>query len=254
MESSRPIHVVVPVKDRLDLTASLVGQLLDQREHTTIWIADNGSEEQTRRWLRGAEARGDLRVIDAAGWGLHRMWNEGVRRALRADPDADVAILNNDLELGPSFLSRLQRGLHADDGVWAVSANYDERQIDGIELVTSTFKNGGLAGFAFMASAAAFAEVSFDEQLRWWYGDDDFVWQIEVLGGRVAVVGDALVTHLDGGSQTVVYDMETVGAIEADLAHALAKWFDPQANRTATAGSCAVALGGGLETKELRRG
>lgn len=225
--SETPIHVVIPVRDRLDLTASLVGQVLDQGEHEAIWVADNGSGPRTRRWLEGADRRGELRMIDAPGWGLHRMWNEGVRLARCDEPRADIAVLNNDLEIGPSFLSRLQRGLRADDRVWAVSANYDGRDVEGIELVTSTFKNGGLAGFAFMGSAQAFDTVSFDERLRWWYGDDDFVWQIERCGRRVAIVGDATVTHVDGGSQTVVYDMETVAAIEADLAYALAKWYGP---------------------------
>jgi GT2 family glycosyltransferase len=227
------IHVVIPVKDRLALTASLVRQLVDQGEATQILVYDNGSGPTTRRWLERAERRHDLVLVDAAGWGLHRMWNDGICRSRRRDPEADIAILNNDLVVGPSFLSGLQRGLHSAEDLWAVSPNYDDRPICGVQRVTSTFKDGGLAGFAFMAPARTFRRVTFDEGFRWWYGDDDFVWQIARAGGTVGIVGDVRVEHVGGGSQTVRYTTDVVACIEADLLYGLRKWHDITVPRSA---------------------
>ncbi len=216
------------MKDRVALTAALVGQLVSQGAYQRVWVYDNGCGPTARRWLERAARRGHITVVDAAGQRLHTMWNDGVARALAEDPDADIAILNNDLALGESFLHLLQVGLHSAQDLWAVSPNYDGRNLSGVARVTSTFKHGGLAGFAFMAPAEAFRTVRFDENFAWWYGDDDFVWQIERAGRRVAVVGNATVEHVGGGSRTIVYDAATVAAIEADLLYGLQKWFADQ--------------------------
>ena len=223
-----PIHVVIPMKDRVALTAALVEQLVEQGAHRRVWVYDNGCGPTARRWLHRAARRGHLVVVEASGQRLHTMWNDGIDRARAEDPEADIAILNNDLVLGEAFLHRLQVGLHSAPDLWAVSPNYAGRDLSGVARVTSTFKHGGLAGFAVLARAEAFQSVRFDERFAWWYGDDDFVWQVEQAGRRVAIVGNATVEHVGGGSRTVLYDAATVATIEADLLYGLQKWFAGQ--------------------------
>ena len=36
--------------------------------------------------------------------------------------------------------------------------------------MSSTFKDGGLAGFAFMVRGEVFDRLTFDEDFAWWYG------------------------------------------------------------------------------------
>ena len=221
---STPTYVVVPVKDHLELTQSLVEQLVDQGGHRAILVFDNGSTDGTAAWLDEQAALGTLEAIDAAGLSLHKMWNAGVDLARGRDRSPHVAILNNDLVLGPDFCRRLGESLDADPTLWAVSPNYDGRSIDGVEYVTSTYKNGGLAGFAFMVSGVALDHVWFDEDLVWWYGDDDLVAQIEAAGRRVGIASATTVEHVGGGSQTIRYSEDVLRVLEHDVLTMHRKW------------------------------
>jgi hypothetical protein len=220
-----PVHVVVPVLDNLELTRDLLGDLWAQGGYDTITVFDNGSRRETKAWLAEQAEAGRIQVVDAIGWRLYRMWNEGVRRARDRSPICDVAILNNDLRLGPRFLASLSATLRADRRLWAVSPTYAGRTVDGVEHVGGTYKDGGLAGFAFMVRGEVFGPLAFDEEFEWWFGDDDIVAQIERSGGRVAITGDTWVHHVNGGSQTILGRVPDVyEPLERDYARMLAKW------------------------------
>jgi GT2 family glycosyltransferase len=219
-----PTFVVVPVKGRQPLTRHLVTQLAAAGGYDELYVLDNGSDDGTWQWLRRQQEQGRLEAVAAPALGIYQLWNLGVRLARKRDPDANVAIFNNDLRIGPRLVSRLAAGLRSAPDLWAVSANYDGRAVNGVQYVHSTFKRRGLAGFAFMVRGAIFDQVSFDEAFEWWYGDDDFVAQIEARGGRVGVVGEAMVEHIDGGAQTVRYTRERLAGIERDRRRMWAKW------------------------------
>jgi GT2 family glycosyltransferase len=224
MPDSRPNFVVVPVKDRLDLTRQLVAQLEAEAGYEAVFVLDNGSTDGTRKWLDGRSGQAGIEAVDASGLGIYGMWNLGVRLARARERSCNVAILNNDLSLGPRLLVRLAAGLHSRPDLWAVSPNYDGRALNGAQYVRSTFKQRGLAGFCFMARGEAFDRVSFDEGFEWWYGEDDFVARVEAEGGRVGIVGEASVEHIGGGAQTVRYTREILDAIERDRRRMWAKW------------------------------
>ena len=76
-----------------------------------------------------------------------------LRSGARGD-DFNVAILNNDLRLGPHFVKRLATALRADPMLWAVTPNYDERKGSGVDYVFGTYPLG-MAGFAFMLKGEA---------------------------------------------------------------------------------------------------
>ena len=220
-----PVHVVIPVLDQLQLTKDLLGDLWDQGGYERITVLDNGSNGETVRWLTEQAGAGRIELVDASGWRLYRMWNEGVRRARAETPACDLAILNNDLRLGPRFLASLSDALRADASLWAVSPSYDGTPSPGVELVRGTCKDGGLAGFAFMVRGEAFDDFSFDEDFEWWFGDDDLVAQIEHHGGKVGIVGDTWVIHVDGGSQTMISRVPDVyEQLLRDYERMVAKW------------------------------
>lgn len=216
--------VILPAKDHLYLTRSVVQQLREQADLDRLFVYDNGSTGVAAAWLAQLARSADAEVVDAAGWNLHRMWNDGVGRARAIDPHADIAVLNNDVEIGPTFLSSLSAALHADDDLWAVSPRYDDRPVDGVEHVRGTWKDGGMAGWAFVVKGEAFDHVRFDEGFTWWFGDDDFVAQIEQHGRKVGICGDTWIVHIGGGSQTLRH-VPAVGALlAADRDRMLAKW------------------------------
>lgn len=205
-----PRFVVIPMKDKAELTRTLVGQLREQGEYDRLFILDNGSvSKQAKNWLASVDGKDGVEVIPADGWGIHRMWNEGIRRSLSLSPSCDIAILNNDLSVGPEFLSKLSQGLRSADLLGAVCPNYDGRAGSGVVPLRGICAGrydgtGGLAGFAFMVPGEAFASgfPFFDERLSWYFGDNDLVLSLEKAGAWYGMVTDCSVEHVGGGSQT----------------------------------------------------
>ena len=57
---------------------------------------------------------------------------------------------------------------------------------------------GGLAGFAMMLRSELAKVYSFDEQLTWWYGDDDvLLWVTKTMGLRAVIAHQARCQHAD---------------------------------------------------------
>jgi GT2 family glycosyltransferase len=228
--SGRSTYVVIPVKDQLEMTRRVVGELVQQGHYEKIFIFDNGSGPETRAWL---EAQDVAEVFDAAGANIHEMWNAGIDMAQTATPGADVAILNNDLELGPDFLSLMSTALHSDPTLLAVSANYDGRTFPGdvqrqAGICAGRYDgSGGFAGFAFMVRGDFLdSGYRFPEELVWWYGDNDMLASIEAAGGWYAVAKHAACVHLDGGSVTsrTLDSDEFAAQCEADGVWFREKW------------------------------
>lgn len=225
-------YVVIPVRDRLDLTRNLLNQLRDQGDYAGIFVYDNGSDANTKAWL----AKQDIaEVFDAEGMSIHAMWNAGIAEAISRWPKANVAILNNDLRLGDRFLDGLEDALRGarDDRLVAVAPNYDGRSfvgdIDGVRGICANRYDGtgGFPGFAFMVKGEAFAAglPMFDEQFEYWFGDNDWLLELDELGAIYGIVRDVAVEHLDGGSQTDrMFADETAPKKARDQQRFRAKW------------------------------
>lgn len=209
------IAAVIPVKDRLRYTTSLVRQLREQGCDEIV-IIDNGSGKTTKNWLSSQD---DLTVLDMPDVGIHAMWNAGIDHALdKHGPRTHIAILNNDLELGPEFLKRLSHALDDRRDLTAVCGNYDGRRtLEAVVETTDICANrydgtGGFAGFAFMVRGEWFSSgYRFPEECMWWFGDNDLIASIvraDTHRGyddrpcRAGIVTAAAVTHLDGGGKS----------------------------------------------------
>ena len=206
--ASSAVTVVIPVKDNLEMTRDLCGQLVNQAGITDILLFDNGSKDpEMVEWLK---AQTGATVFDAANApGISHMWNAGIDEAIsRHRGLADVVFLNNDIALGPRCVRRLIAGLRSQPGLMAACPNYDQRPGSGVSPLRSICANrydgtGGLAGFAFALRSEWLATgFRFDESMAWWFSDNDLCLEIEKAGGWYGMVHDCQVMHLDGGSQT----------------------------------------------------
>jgi hypothetical protein len=223
-------YAVIPQKGKTHLTDAVVKQLLTEDACEAIFIMDNGTEyeEVETQKMRLYPNSDVVRVVDCEGWNIHRMWNHGVelaRKRARGD-DFNVAILNNDLRLGPHFIKRQATALRADPMLWAVCPNYDGRKGSGVDYVVGTYPLR-MSGFAFMLKGEAVhpdALAPFDEEFGWWYGDTDFAINIMVKGYKVGMVFGCSVEHLDGGSQTADESPERQAIIDADRQRFYKKW------------------------------
>lgn len=218
------MFVIVPVKDQLEHTRGIIDQLTAQGGYEAVFVYDNGSRRQTAELLARRDGHYGVEVIDAAGWPLYEMWQRGVERARERAEACDIAVLNNDLRLGPDFLRSLGATLRSEPALWAVSPRYDDRPISGTEYVSGTFKDGGLAGFAFVTRGEAFDQLAFDAGFNVWFGDDDLVAQIEQAGHKVALTSATWVEHIDGGGHTLRQRPDLCEELRADKERMIAKW------------------------------
>ncbi len=218
-----PLVAVIPMKDKIALTRALVDQLLDQGECAEIVVCDNGSNVAERHLLDGME----VTVLDCPGLGIHEMWNRAVEYTVSDRQHrhrARIAFLNNDIKIGPAFMSTLSKALDETPGMQAVSANYDgrtapERVVLVEDICAGRYDGtGGLAGFAFMVRGDYFTTgYRFPEVCRWWYGDNDLVQAVLTGGGKVGIAIGATVEHLDGGGKTGDWsDPAWAAVLEAD--------------------------------------
>lgn len=210
--SASAVTVVIPVKDELDLTRALMSQLRSQGGYSEILLFDNGSADPAmREWLESQDVAEVFDASDCPG-GISQMWNAGIAEAItRHRGLADVVFLNNDIRVGPQFLQRLVAGLRR-SGAQAVSGAYDGRPGHGVLPLHGICANrydgtGGLAGFAFALSAEWLAGgFRFDEEMAWWFSDNDLCLSIERAGGWYGMVTDAACEHVGGGSNTATPD------------------------------------------------
>jgi len=200
--------VIIPTKDRLDLLQPLIQQIRDQGETDLVIVCDNGSGKKTRNWLHSQD---EIVTLDMPDTGIHEMWNAGAAYARNDGQKRNVNLifLNNDLILGDNFVSNLTGTLRNNDKLIAVSAKYDDREIDGPYQETDRVcgakydGTGGFAGFAFAVRMELFTSgYSFPEECRWWYGDNDLIRTIIMGEGKVGISSDATVEHIDGGGQS----------------------------------------------------
>lgn len=223
----RPVFVIVPVKDQLDMTRDLVEQLRGQGGWDGILIYDNGSGAATKEWLK---AQRDLLVFDAKGAGIHQMWNAGINEALRRSGGVcDLIFLNNDLVLGDRFCQGLVEALAS--GPWAVvGANYDSRLGDGVEPTQGICAErydgtGGLPGFAFAAKSEFFnAGYRFPTDCKWWYGDNDLTLTMDRSGIPYGIAIDVAVKHIGAGTAKDWSNKKWSAQLEADRKAFARKW------------------------------
>lgn len=201
-----PNFVAIPVKGEHTYTEALLRQLGEQAEYTGIFVFDNGADtDPYTGYVPDA-----CQVVPAAGMNIHEMWNAGIKMARQNFTTCNIAILNNDLEVGPHFLSGLAAALRSNETLFAVCPNYDSRDFEGDILAVRGIAagredgTGGLAGFAFMVRGELYDKgfPLFDENYKLWYGDNDFVQNVELAGGLCGVVKATSVVHIDGGSKT----------------------------------------------------
>jgi GT2 family glycosyltransferase len=195
--------IVIPVKNRLDLTAPLVDELVRQGGYRQLRVYDNGSTDGTMDWLLSRTP--DVWVMDVAEWTLHKMWNDGIE----SSGGGPVVFLNNDIVLDgkPDWIRRLCSPLAYR---WAATCpNYDGRttvspvqRLRGISA-GRTDGTGGLSGFAFAVRGDVLTTYRFPESMKWWCGDRDLVAHLHINGLPYGMVADVGVTHIGGGSQTV---------------------------------------------------
>lgn len=225
------IHIVVPVRDQLDLTAALLKQLVDE-SFERCWVFDNGSTDGTAVAVQRLSLRdGRFEYVQADGLGIYEMWGQGFRWAKREGASA-VAFLNNDIRFGPDSIESLRRVITQNADVAIAYPDYDLSGPDGqywpserpaFRLTSGTYRHGGMSGFCFMLRTDVVDwDPLVDPQFQWWCGDDDLAFNIEERGYTQARVLGLWCEHLNEG--TARHHPELAELKGQDMERCLAKW------------------------------
>lgn len=211
LKAGIPRFAVIAGRDRHQMTADLIADLQGQAD--AILVYDNGSTPPYA--FPGAE------IIPAEGMGLHEMWNAGLTEARSRAPICDVAILNNDLRVGPRFLAELSAGLRASEDVWLSYPNVHFPDLQPGQIVPTSDKADGqtISGFAFMVRGDS--PLVVDEQFEFWYGDYDLEMQARTAAKLAVCVGGCTVEHLEPTQSTIGERLEQAKRDEKRFA---AKW------------------------------
>ena len=219
-----PVNVVIPTKSNFTGLAELLSDLsLDPAVGTICIVADGQA---------AFDALPDppdhiIKVPVAEGVGIQHMWNRGIEAVGRV---SHIAFLNDDVRLSPECLSSLANSLENDPSIGIICPNYSTVEMEEDRQVFNTCGSrydgtGGLAGFAMMLRSDLAKVYSFDENLTWWYGDDDvLLWVTKTMGLRAVIAHQARCQHAD--SVTIRTDPPTdFGRLVAeDREYFRAKW------------------------------
>ena len=128
------------------------------------------------------------------------MWNRGIEAVGRV---SHIAFLNDDVRLSPECLSSLANSLDNDPSIGIISPNYSTVEMEEDRQVFNTCGSrydgtGGLAGFAMMLRGDLVKVWNFDENMKWWYGDDDvLLWVTRTMGMHAVISRTAHCQHAD---------------------------------------------------------
>jgi N-acetylglucosaminyl-diphospho-decaprenol L-rhamnosyltransferase len=211
------IDVVVPTRDRWELTESCLRSLEQQTVPHAVIVADDGSSDGTpARVRKGFPA---ARVVDTGG---ARGFSSACNAGVRAGSGEVIVLLNNDVECPPEFLERLVApledaevgsaaavlvapgglidsvGLTADRTL-AGFPRHQGRPVEGAGCATPllTGPSGGAAAYR----RSAWEEVDgLDEGVRFYLEDLDLALRLWNARWKPVAAVDAIAVHHGGAS------------------------------------------------------
>ena len=194
--SSR-VNVVIPTKSNFTGLAELLSDLSVDPAVDTICIVADGQA--------AFDALPDppdhiSKILVPEGVGIQHMWNRGIEAVGR---DVHIAFLNDDVRLEQHCLSSLSDSLDNDPTIGLICPNYSSIDMNADQIVLNTCGSrydgtGGLAGFAMMLRSDLVKVWNFDENLTWWYGDDDILmWVTQTMGMHAVISHTARCQHAD---------------------------------------------------------
>jgi GT2 family glycosyltransferase len=213
------IDVVIPTRNRWDLTETCLRRLAAQTvPHSTI-VVDNGSTDETPSRTRDAFPQ--VRVIEI---GTNVGFSAACNRGASDGAGNVIVLLNNDVECPPDFLGRLVAPLADNDALGSVAAlllEPGEERVESFGLAVDPTLAGyprlrgvqrsaaqttdpiliGPSGAAGAYRRVAWKQVGgLDEGVFAYAEDVDLAVRLRAAGWDAAAAGDAVAVHIGSAS------------------------------------------------------
>ena len=218
------MHVVIPTKSNLQGLKELLSDLSNDQSVETICVVADG--DATFAAIADFHIHAEVIVVPE-GSGIQYMWNRGMEVVGMSN---HVAFLNDDVRLGENCMSTLTEILDNDSAVGLVCPNYSDVEMFANRDVFDTCRSrydgtGGMAGFAMMLHRELVTQWTFDENLTWWYGDDDLLrWVTQVVGKRAVMSYGARCVHEDSATIRTNPPTNFGTLVENDRLYFESKW------------------------------
>lgn len=202
------VTTVIPSKSNVDGLITVVESLVsDPAVEQIVIVADGVDANERYRDIFSGYPKVLLTQVKL-GSGIHVMWNIGLKIA--NESGNTPIFINDDIIPGPNACGLLASLLAHNNSYGVICPDYDGRFFT--ELVHEVSQvcgarydgTGGLGGF-FMALQKDLAkEFTFDERMKWYYGDDDIMrW----CKSRGRIAGIARVATCRGNTSfTIIHD------------------------------------------------
>ena len=193
--------VVIPTKSNKSGLTRLISVLMGSEKVSRIVVVVDGHESAD---VVAGIPDSVIKIYVPRGVGIHHMWNAGMALA-KGD---HVLFLNDDETIDKGTVAGLVAALDEDPRLGLVCPNYSG--VGEVDVITHTTcrgrydGTGGMAGFAMMLASDLAQSWSFDERMKWWYGDDDLVNWVNAQGRMCLITNKAKCNHAH--SQTVDKD------------------------------------------------
>jgi glycosyltransferase involved in cell wall biosynthesis len=188
---------VIPTRDRPGMLADCIASVIDQVDG--VYVVDNGSDPpfDPAQWapLDGGVEKVFCARVPEDPPNLSHLWNIGLGLALLAHQHAggqpwepyDVLVLNDDVVCPPNLVATLSAEMRATRAVMAYPDQHGGRERILHTVAGPMDLRQRITGFAFLLRGEALLRA--DEDLAWWYGDDDLDWRAREAGGSLLVPG-----------------------------------------------------------------
>jgi len=179
---------VIPTRNRHDLLADCINSVVDQVD--SVIVIDNLSSPpiDPEPW------HGKVGVVSVPidPPNISTLWNVGLSladaQAHRHDVEQwDITVLNSDVVVPPGWVNTLSAAMRSTTAVLAYPDQHGGQQqilhtrAEPVDLRTR------ITGYAYLLRGET--GLRLDEDLAWWYGDDDLDWRARELVGALLVPG-----------------------------------------------------------------
>jgi GT2 family glycosyltransferase len=190
---------VIPTRDRHDLLADCINSVVDQVDR--VIVIDNLSNPpiDPEPW----HGRVGVVTVPIDPPNISTLWNVGLALA---DAQAhqhgadrwDIAVLNSDVVVPPGWVEALSTAMRFTTAVLAYPDQHGGQQ----QILHTKAKpidlRQRITGYAYLLRGEH--GLRLDEDLAWWFGDDDADWRAREQGGALLVPGLAVEHRCPNGS------------------------------------------------------